>query len=594
MPESAPPDGERSGSRADEAESVSSTALRQTLKALESDARRDRALVEHSLGLICTHDLTGTILSINPAAAQALGYLPDDGVGRNLTDFLAPDTRHLFAAYIARMTEQGRDEGLMRVRSRDGAERVWLYRNVLYAEPAGNSYVLGHALDITDRIVAERALHAQDEELRRMHSELDSRVRERTAELERANERLRLEIAERERAERAREQALQAAQEASRLKDEFLGTLSHELRTPLNAIFGWTRVLRMRQLDTGTAQALRVIERNAQAQIRMIEDVLDVSRIITGKMALSMEPLDIRRVLGAAVDSLRPAFEAKNIRLIEPSNADVAQVLGDADRLQQLFWNLLSNALKFTRGGGIAELRLATEEESLRFEITDSGEGIRPEVLPFIFDRFRQADSSMTRLHGGLGLGLAIVRHIVELHGGTVTARSEGLDQGATFVVRLPIYQPEGERSVETAGSRRMAQNGASDMLRDTTVLVIEDHDDSRDLLVNVLEAAGARVLSASAAPVALELAAAERPDVLVVDIGLPGEDGYTLLNRVRSLDALAGRPLPAVAVTAYARHTDREQALASGFAQHMAKPVDPRQLVEIIAALRAPHVDRR
>ena len=243
MPESGPLDGERSGSRVDASDADSSSALREALRALESDARRDRALVEHSLGLICTHDLNGTILSINPAAARALGYQPADGVGRNLGDFLASETRHLFAAYLARIKAAGHDEGLMRVRSREGAERVWLYRNVLYAEPGGRTYVLGHALDITDRIAAERALHAQDEELRRMHSELDSRVRERTAELEHANERLRLEIAERERAERAREEALRAAQEASRLKDEFLGTLSHELRTPLNAILGWTRLL---------------------------------------------------------------------------------------------------------------------------------------------------------------------------------------------------------------------------------------------------------------------------------------------------------------------------------------------------------------
>jgi CheY-like chemotaxis protein len=239
-------------------------------------------------------------------------------------------------------------------------------------------------------------------------------------------------------------------------------------------------------------------------------------------------------------------------------------------------------------------LSLATDEEFLRFEIADSGEGIRPDVLPFIFDRFRQADSSMTRMHGGLGLGLAIVRHIVELHGGTVTADSGGPDQGATFVVHLPIYQPQGEIADHVTRSSQLVQPGSSDMLRGTTVLVVEDHDDSRDLLVNVLKAAGARVLSAADAPVALALAADETPDVLVVDIGLPGEDGYTLLRQVQSLGALAGRSVPAVAVTAYARDSDRDQALASGFAQHMAKPIDPRQLVDIIASLHAPKSDSR
>jgi PAS domain S-box-containing protein len=587
MAESAPPDGERSGPHAAHAQTPTSDALLRALKALETEARRDRALVEHSLGLICTHDLTGTILSINPAAAQALGYRPNDGIGRNLGEFLSAETRPLFDLYLSRIKGFGRDEGLMRVTTRDGTERVWLYRNVLYAEPGSTPYVLGHALDITERIAAERALHAQDDELRRMHAELDSRVRERTAELEHANQRLRLEIAERERAERAREEALLAAQEASRLKDEFLGTLSHELRTPLNAIFGWTRILRLRPLDASTAHAVRIIERNAQAQIRMIEDVLDVSRIITGKMALTMEPVDVRPVLAAALDSLRPAIEAKGIRLHDSPSADIPHVLGDSHRLQQMFWNLLSNAIKFTGTGGDIHLRLMNEDNSLRLEIADTGDGIRPEMLPFIFDRFRQADSSITRQHGGLGLGLAIVRHIVELHGGTVTAESRGERQGATFIVRLPVYRPVSGRAAEAARTSLGDGTDASDVLRDTTVLVVEDHDDSRDLLITVLQAAGARVISAAGSAEALALAGIETPAVLVVDIGLPGEDGYVLLRRLRELFAGRPRPIPAIAVTAYARASDREQALAAGFAQHIAKPIDPHQLVEIIATLR-------
>ena len=585
MPESAPRDGEGSGPGAKETQAATSEALLlRTLKAVETEARRDRALVEHSLGLICTHDLTGIILSINPAAAQALGYRQNDGIGRNLSEFLSAETRHLFDLYLMRIQQFGRDEGLMRVTTRDGSERVWLYRNVLYAEPATTSFVLGHALDITERIAAERALHAQDDELRRMHAQLDTRVRERTAELEHANERLRREIAERERAERAREEALLAAQEASRLKDEFLSTLSHELRTPLNAIFGWTRILRLRPLDSSTAHAVRIIERNAQAQIRMIEDVLDVSRIITGKMALTMEPVDVRPVLAAALDSLRPAIEAKGIRLHDSPGGDIPHVLGDSHRLQQMFWNLLSNAIKFTGTGGAIRLRLMNEEGGLRFEITDTGDGIRPEVLPYIFDRFRQADSSITRVHGGLGLGLAIVRHIVDLHGGVVTAESPGDGQGATFVVRLPVYRPVSGRAAEATRASLGDGTDASDVLRDTTVLVVEDHDDSRDLLVTVLHAAGARVISAAGSAEALALAAIEPPAVLVVDIGLPGEDGYVLLRRLRELHP---RAIPAVAVTAYARSSDRERALAAGFAHHIAKPIDPHQLVTIIAALR-------
>jgi PAS domain S-box-containing protein len=580
------PEGEQSTSRGDDEPAPTVSAILQALKTLEIDARRDRALVEHSLGLICTHDLRGIILSINPAAARALGYQPNDGIGRNLRDFLSPDAQPLFDDYLARIQEAGRDEGLMRVKSRDGADRVWLYRNVLYEEPGSAAYVLGHALDITDRVAAERSLRANDEELRRMHAELDNRVKQRTAELERANELLRSEMAERERAERAREEALLAAQEASRLKDEFLGMLSHELRTPLNAIFGWTRILQTRAIDGATADALRVIERNAQAQIRMIEDVLDVSRIISGKMALAMEPVDARRVLGAAVETLRPAIEAKGIRLVETVSPDLPMVAGDAHRLQQLFWNLLSNALKFTKADGTIHVRLTNDDGVVRLEITDTGEGIRADILPFVFDRFRQADSSITRTHGGLGLGLAIVRHIADLHGGTVTATSAGEGEGATFTVRLPAARPGGDVAADASRVSRLT--GRDNVLRGATVLIVEDHDDSRALMVDVLAAAGARVITAAGAAEALELAAAETPDILVVDIGLPGEDGYTVLARVRAIYAAEGRAVLAVAVTAYARASDRDRALEAGFARHVAKPVDPHYLVEIIASLRA------
>jgi signal transduction histidine kinase len=378
-------------------------------------------------------------------------------------------------------------------------------------------------------------------------------------------------------------QLYREAQDANRLKDEFLSTLSHELRTPLNAIFGWARILRSRDLDKSTAHAVAVIERNAEAQVRLIEDVLDVSRIITGKMRLAMEQVDLRGVLRATIDAVRPAIQAKGIQLSEFIDGEVPTVFADAHRLQQVFWNLLSNALKFTGADGAISVSLRGVDRTVEFTIVDTGVGIRRDVLPFVFDRFRQADSSTTRTHGGLGLGLAIVRHIVELHGGSVEAESAGEGRGATFTIRFPVGDrrtvPRPHRPSEVPAERAPAPL----VLRNRTVLVVEDHDDARELIAAVLEAAGARVLSASSTAEAVVRAREVRPDFLVADIGLPGEDGYRLLQKVRSIH---GGDIPAIALTAYARTSDRERALAAGFQQHVLKPVDPAQLVATIAAL--------
>jgi signal transduction histidine kinase len=371
------------------------------------------------------------------------------------------------------------------------------------------------------------------------------------------------------------------AQDANRLKDEFLGTLSHELRTPLNAIFGWARILRMRDLDKSTAHAVAVIERNAQAQVKLIEDVLDVSRIITGKMRLAMEQVDLRAVLRATIDAVRPTIQAKGIKFAAAINAEVPTVLGDSHRLQQVFWNLLSNAVKFTGAGGAISVSLQEVDGGVEFTITDTGVGIRRDVLPFVFDRFRQADSSPTRSHGGLGLGLAIVRHIVELHGGSVQAESPGEGRGATFTICFPVAEGRAASEVQ-ASDAPSHDTGSPLLLRDRTVMVVEDHDDARELIAAVLESAGARVIAASSVAEALDQLATLTPDLLVADIGLPGQDGYELLRRVRTLHG----DLPAIALTAYARATDRDQALAAGFQQHIVKPVDPAQLVGIIASM--------
>jgi len=378
-------------------------------------------------------------------------------------------------------------------------------------------------------------------------------------------------------------QLYREAQEANRLKDEFLGTLSHELRTPLNAIFGWSRILRTRNLDERTAHGIEVIERNAEAQIRLIEEVLDVSRIIRGKMTVAMEPLDMAAIVRATIEAVRPAVHAKQIRL-EERIGETALVCGDNHRLQQVFSNLLSNALKFTHSDGAITVTLRTMGESVEFEIADTGVGIRRDVLPVIFDRFRQADSSTTRRYGGLGLGLAIVKHIVELHRGTVRATSAGEGQGATFTVRLPVFSQSSDRArgKQPVHAGEPPQAAMPSGLSGRTILVVEDHEDARDLIVGILEGAGARVLAASTVREAVDRAANVRPDVLVADLGLPGEDGYVLLARMR--ERFPG--IPALALTAYARATDRDRVLAAGFQQHVIKPVDPDELLRFVAAL--------
>jgi PAS domain S-box-containing protein len=724
-------------------------AWQETTDALRDSERRYRELVEYSLGLICTHDLTGTILSINPAAANSLGYQPSEGISRNLREFLAADKRHLFDDYLQRINERGHDAGLMRVVSRSGAERVWMYRNVL-SEGPGGPYVLGHAIDVTERVAAEQTLRTSEQALRAAQGELEARVKERTVALELANERLRIEVAEREQAQRWGERVLieqrdtlaflanfseslspivtferlvdvvrrlpvpfladwtlvqvlnedgsirtipgvhvdsslqpllatvaiadspvsclgqptgerqsieflnaaelstrltrpatpadavrlaagtaallplasggrvkailwlisaaerrftsaqtlivedaagrirlaldriqlyREAQDANRLKDEFLSTLSHELRTPLNAIFGWARILRSRELDKSVAHAVAVIERNAEAQVRLIDEVLDVSRVIKGKMVLETAPLDVAAIVRATLDALRPPIQAKRIR-VEEQFAPTTPVIADAHRLQQVFWNLISNAVKFTEPGGAIVMSLRQAADGVEFEIRDTGVGIRREVLPFVFDRFRQADSSTTRTHGGLGLGLAIVKHIVELHGGTVRAASAGEGHGATFTVQLPGADQEGlPASPEATGAADVAMIA---VLRGRRILIVEDHDDARELIAASLGAAGAQVTAASNAQDAVAAATRERPDLLIADIALPGEDGYALLQRVRAVYP----DLPAIALTAYARSTDRARALEAGFQRHVIKPADPKDLLALIRSL--------
>ncbi|HYP01632.1 MAG TPA: ATP-binding protein, partial [Pyrinomonadaceae bacterium] len=379
--------------------------------------------------------------------------------------------------------------------------------------------------------------------------------------------------------------------EANRLKDEFLATVSHELRTPLTAILGWAHLLRSRQLDEQSAtSALETIERNARAQSQLIDDLLDVSRIITGKLRLDVRQVDPASFIESAIEALRPAAEAKNVRIQKVMDTGVVSVAGDPARLQQVVWNLLSNAIKFTPKGGRVQVRLERINSHIEIAVSDTGAGIKPEFLPHVFERFRQADQKTTRQHGGLGLGLAIVRHLVELHGGTVRAESPGEGQGATFVVNLPVvpvYQKDKLAGrVHPAAEDTLPSYDCPERLDGLKVLVVDDEVDTRELFRVGIAQCGAEVVTAGSAQEALKAIEEVRPELLISDIGMPGEDGYELIRKVRSLPAGRGGKIPAIALTAYARTEDRLRALRAGYQMHISKPVELAELVAVMASL--------
>ena len=422
--------------------------------------------------------------------------------------------------------------------------------------------VAGAMVDITERKKAEEAVRKSEENARRLLQQ------EKTARAE--------------------------AEVANRMKDEFLATISHELRTPLTSIMGWARMLISGSLSERQARhAMEVIAKSAQSQTRLVDDILDTSRIITGSLKLDAKPVEIERVFQATVDVVRPSAEVKGVALTAVIDVQGDVVFGDPSRLQQAIWNLLSNAVKFTNQGGRIEARLSRAGNQIEITVSDTGVGIEPQFLPYVFERFRQADSTSTRKYGGLGLGLAVAHHIIELHGGSISASSPGRDQGATFRIRLPLAltsrPPQlGSRRLESEAPQTEARKGSEERQRldGVRILLVEDDPDTLEMLKFIFHERGAEVITAASASEALEALEHFRPDALVSDIAMPNQDGYDLIRQVRSRGPEQGGKIPAVAVTAYASAEDRARALESGFQTHVSKPVNPGELISTVATL--------
>lgn len=537
--------------------------LKQAQKSLEEADRRKSAILNASLDAIITMAQDGSLVDFNLAAERIFGYSREQAIGQPLAELIIPPSlRQAHADGLKRYLATGQGPVLGRrvevmALHADGHEfPVELSISVVDADPVLFTATLR---DITARKQAEAALQQSEAQLRAM---LDERHQ----------------LLESERAARA------DAERLSALKEQFLATLSHELRTPLSAILGWTMILRKRPPTAAELEkGLDVIERNARLQTRLIEELLDTSSIASGKVRLDLAPVDMMEVVDAAVASVRPSAAAKGVDLAVQRPAAGAVVQADAHRLQQVLWNLLSNALKFTPTGGKVLVAVTRVSGLLEIAIDDSGEGIDPEFLPHVFERFRQADGSTTRKHGGLGLGLAIVRSLVEMHGGSVKAESAGRGRGARFSFQLPLTQP--------SGTQRVVDENLSDddeiNLRGAQVLVVDDDADTRELLGRVLAECGASVRLAPGAAQALELIGTQPPHLLVSDIGMPDVDGYQLIRQVRALAPDKGGTVPALALTAFARTEDRDRALQAGFDAHQSKPLDPPRLIAALSALR-------
>lgn len=494
----------------------------------------------------------GSVYYANRAWREYSGFTSGELVGFTDRRVVHEEDRpHVATAWLAAVQQGGSLELPCRLqRSLDGAYRWHLLRAT--PESRDRSVISGWIVTATDIDESKRADEIREELL------------------------LREQVARRQ------------AEDANRSKDEFLASVSHELRTPLHAILGWTKMLRSGAVDPAqTERALATIERNAQVQASLVDDLLDVSRVVAGKFDIQIRVMQLSSVANAAVEALQPSADEKGVKValtLGPRASD--PILGDPQRLQQVLWNLASNAVKFTPSGGSVNLEVGIRDGFAEMIVSDSGIGLTSDFIPFAFDRFTQADPGITRAHGGLGLGLSIARHLVELHGGTVTAESAGRDRGAAFIVRFPARTEVSERppapevvwQTEITRATRVANP-----LADAKIVVVDDDDDARELLATVLERSGAQVFGCASAAEAVETIMRVRPDMMVSDIGLPGEDGYSMMSRIRRLPASEGGTVPAIAVSGYARSDDRARALEAGFQAHLAKPVELPELLALL-----------
>jgi len=528
------------------------TEPRQTQEGLRTSEIRYRRLFEAAQdGIVILNAVTLKITDVNPFMTKLLGYSRDEFLGKELWEIGFFRDKQASQDAFLELQAKGylRYEDLP-LQTTEGKLREVEFVSNVYEED-GDQVIQCNIRDISER------KRAQEECARLLESAIAA-----YAEADRAND----------------------------IKDEFLALLSHELRTPLTSILGWSQMLVDDSLDSlESKHALEIILRNARAQRQLIDDLLDISRIITGKLRLEVLPVELQPMIEAVVDGVRPAADARGIHLQTALDSGLSPFAGDPDRIQQIIWNLLTNAIKFTPKGGRVEVRLAGIASHVEITINDTGQGIDPVLLPHVFDRFRQSDSSTTRSHGGLGLGLSIVRQLVELHGGTVTAESPGAGAGTTFKVILPVRNGNHEPSDLGQTRPLIARNTPTDRQRSLNglrVLVVDDEPDSREFVAAVLTGRGAEVVSSSSAAEALEEMERRQFDVLVSDIGMPLVDGYDLISKVRQLPAERGGEIPAAALTAYAGIETRRRVLSAGYQVHVPKPVEPANLTTVVASL--------
>jgi PAS domain S-box-containing protein len=521
---------------------------------------RIAAIVASSDDAIISKSLEGVILTWNRGAEQMFGYLAEEAIGQPITIIIPVDRADEEVGILQRLRKGERIDHFQTIRRRKDGALIDISLTVSPVYDA-NGKVIGaskFARNITSQKRAEAALQR--------------------AEVERE------ELLGAERAARGE------AERLGRMKDEFLATLSHELRTPLNTILGWSTLLR--RLKPGSPdhiKGLETIERNARAQAQIIGDLLEMSRIISGKIQLDVQSVNLSEIIEASLEVIRPSVEVKKIRVRKLLDAKIGRIRGDYNRLQQILWNLLTNAAKFTPSNGRIDVVLERVNSHIEISVEDSGIGIRPEFLPFVFDRFRQADPSTTRTHGGLGLGLSIVKHLVELHGGSVRVKSPGEGKGTTFVVALPIsvIRTHDELLTELTSFEDIdVTTVALPQLGGAKALVVDDEPDARYLIARIIEESGGSVVTAGSAEEALQRLRVERVDIVISDIGMPNMDGYHLIQKIRKLEQASVAKIAAIALTAYARGDDRQRALLMGYQMHLAKPVDPRELIAGIASL--------